>query len=117
MFRGRPLAEETTYLYDDQGRVTKTRTLREPEFLDSDRWLALGLDAYERSLCTGCGQPRDRAWHPAMAGCYVIEEVVCNSCAALDRRAREDSSEPGAKLYPVDILPSHLTLPPVERFD
>lgn len=115
--RGRAVIEETRHTYDDEGRVAKTRTIRQPEWLREDRLLALALDVYERSLCSDCGHARDRAWHPGMAGSYMVEEVECQACTALNRRAREDAPDGrGLKLYAVDIRPPEIPLPPVERY-
>lgn len=111
--------EETSYTYDDDGQLARTKTIRQPQWMTEDRILALALDTYERSLCSGCGQPRDRAWHPDMDGWYEAEEVICNGCGAIERKAREASagegnSTPGRKYYAVDVRPADQPLHPVD---
>lgn len=43
----------------------------------------LGYTAYLASLCPGCKQPRDRAWHPEMEGWWHVATGFCQACKAL----------------------------------
>lgn len=113
MFHGRPLVEETTYTYDEQGRVVKSRTVRQSEWLKSDRTLAQAYDAYERSLCSRCGQPKGRAWHPHMANRYAADAIECHSCTAMDdwmRQHREftPNDDRALMVFPIDQGPADL---------
>lgn len=106
VYRGREIVSRTSYTRDEHGRVTEARTTREPEWLDSDRWLAVGLELHERQACPGCGEPRDRAWHPDMEGWYEQRQRQCYACTARDGRnvfygQITDTRPPGRELHPL----------------
>jgi len=83
VLRGRTLA--TCYEYDQDGRVA--RTITEPAWTAEDRALMLALQMHEQSLCSGCGEPKGRAWHPDMDGWYEAATYECNACSVIqDRR-------------------------------
>lgn len=114
MLRGRPVVEETTHTYDDEGRVVKTRTIRQSEWTREDRLLAMAVDAYERSLCGGCGQPRDRAWDPRMSIHFAADEVECHGCNAIHDRSRQiEKDDRSWKIFAVDLGPAELPPPPI----
>lgn len=100
MLRGRTLA--TTYEHGGGGRVV--RTITEPAWTDDDRALMLALQLYEDGLCSGCGQPKDRAWHPDMDGWYEAYTYECNACSTVqDRRVAYHSvvdERPAGDLLP-----------------
>ena len=74
----------------------------------ADRLLAVALTELEACLCSGCGHPKDRAYHPGSTGHYEPRSVVCNACAA---QAEHKSKEPGERVYVVDTMPDEV-LPP-----
>jgi hypothetical protein len=75
----------TTYEHDDHGRVV--RAITEPAWTGDDRALMLALQLYEDGLCSGCGRPKERAWHPDMDGWYEPTTYECNACSVVqDRR-------------------------------
>lgn len=105
-YRGRETVQHTYYTRDEQGQVTHARTVQEPAWLESDRWLALALDVYEQSLCPGCQQRRDRAWHPDMEGWYEPRTRQCHACSARDGQdvnfaQIEDTGPPDNELHPL----------------
>lgn len=79
MLRGRVISTE--YEYDDSGRMV--RSFASPAWTSDDRDVMLALVEYEASLCPGCGQPKDHAWHPDMEGWFDEVEFTCHSCAAI----------------------------------
>lgn len=81
----------TTYEYDDAGRLL--RSWAQSEWTEEDRALMLARDTYRSSLCPGCGQPKDHAWHPDNDGWYEVTVTFeCHACTALAREAN-----PGAE--------------------
>lgn len=71
----------TTYLYEDTDHPDRiTGALGEPWFTLDDRALLLGLEAYEATLCPGCGQPKELAWHAAVQASWESEDAVCHAC-------------------------------------
>lgn len=81
MLRGRRI--ETVYHYDDPehpGRITSA--VAGPAYTADDRCLLLGLQAYEDSLCPGCGIEKDLAWHDWTAGSWESDKIVCHPCTA-----------------------------------
>lgn len=71
----------TTYFYEDPQHPERvTGTLGEPWFTSDDRCLLLGLEAYEATLCPGCGQPQVLAWHSIAQQSWESREAVCHAC-------------------------------------
>lgn len=108
--RGRALTEETTYTYDEQGRLLSARTVKDPVWSPTDRALALANDLYKRSLCSDCGHPRSRAWHPDMDGWFEGHSVECFGCGAIHKAVREAQETKGSdrralKHYALDTRP------------
>lgn len=76
----------TTYLYDDLEHPTRpTGSVTSPPYTPEDQALLIALARWEQSLCTGCGHPRDIAWHADMEGWYDAAEYVCHACTANSR--------------------------------
>lgn len=99
-FRGRPSVEWRDY--DDAGRVVKTVT-RSP-WTPEDRALMIARQIHHRSLCPGCGMPKDKAWHPENDGWIELAGVrECLGCQAMEMADWDgnDSNRPKAKKYPV----------------
>lgn len=112
--RGRAQVEETTHTYDASGRLCTSRTIREPAWLETDRALAVGLELAERSLCPGCRQPRDRAWHIDQGGWYDVEVVECAGCGALIDEAPKDA-DARHRMILHDTRPADLPFPDMPR--
>lgn len=73
----------TTYLYDDPadpGRCTGAVTTA--EWTEEDRAALLGLEMFEATLCPGCDQPREIAWHADAEGEYEAHSFLCHACGA-----------------------------------
>lgn len=79
-------AEETTFEYDDAGRVARTVTIREVEWDDTERGWMVGLDLMERQVearkaegrCAVCGGPAELCQNPEYQFSWVPElPVVC----------------------------------------
>lgn len=73
-----------------------------------DKLLALALQTYEDSLCSGCGHPRDEAYDDRAEGEYEAVEHVCQACAARERHARENSGKEKAAVPGQKVSVSHL---------
>lgn len=95
VFRGRPTI--TTYEYDQTGQVV--RTVTRSAWTDEDRALMLARAQVKRSLCPGCGHPREKAWHPDNDGWFEVEKTItCHACTAERRR---DAADAKPVEYPV----------------
>jgi hypothetical protein len=82
----------TLYEYDDAGRLA--RSWAQSEWTEEDRALMLARDAYEATLCKGCGHPKDTAWHPDNDGWFeVTQTFTCHACTAL-RQHGDDQAQP-----------------------
>lgn len=110
MLRGRSI--RTTYLYDDPAEPGRcTASVSTPAWTESDRAALLGLEMYESSLCTGCGEPKALAWHSHAEGEYEAEGLVCHGCTArnenrqqvLHRITARPTAAKTAKYPPFDI--------------
>jgi hypothetical protein len=76
---------------------------------DRDLLLSMALTAYEESLCSGCGQPKDEAYNPDAEGWYEAHEVTCAGCKAQqDHGNGKKEPTPGAKVYVVDSRPAEV---------
>lgn len=85
------------------------RLVREPEWTDDDRNLALALDAYEGGLCSGCRQPLSESTDPGNEGRYETEApILCHGCAALAVGAQpyEDHAHSQALRFGVRLKPT-----------
>ena len=81
MLRGR--LRTTIYRYDDPEHPDRvTSTVESPAWTDDDRALLLALADYEATLCPGCGEPKQHAWHSDLDGWYEPEQLVCHACTA-----------------------------------
>lgn len=71
-----------------------------------DRALILAWRSYKATLCSGCGQPKERAWHPDNDGWFEVEDgPVCHACTAMKAHHHPDPTkpvEPAAFPYVVD---------------
>ena len=94
--RGRPTV--TTYEYDDQGRLT--RSYQRSPWTDEDRALMIAWRRYQDSLCPGCGQPIDKAWHTN--GWHEVQPVAeCGGCTAQRLHDWQESGGHGEPPKPV----------------
>lgn len=62
---------------------------REPgqRWTERDTLLATALQAYEDSLCGGCGQPLDESTHPDNEFGYGTDDPIrCHACTAIEQR-------------------------------
>lgn len=71
-----------TYVYDDDDPQRPREALHAPEWTEYDRALLLGLEAYEATLCPGCGEPQRLAWHKHTEEEWDPHEFVCHACTA-----------------------------------
>lgn len=112
VLRGRLVT--TTYLYDDPDhRDRPSGSVASPAWTEDDRSLLLGLEMYEGTLCPGCGEPRETAWHADAEGEYEAHTFVCHACTAKSSTGRQStfsalvvspSPEKVAKFLPFDLL-------------
>lgn len=112
VFGGRPLSTVTEHVYDDGGRLVRSTATQEAAWSDTDRALAEALDLYEAGLCQGCGQPKDRAWHPDHNGWIDVDaRLTCEGCRALGEWQKGEH-EPGVIPRLMDTRPESVPLPP-----
>ncbi|MBB4702249.1 hypothetical protein BJ982_003793 [Sphaerisporangium siamense] len=93
--------ETTTYHYDEQGRLTHTVTLREPEWLEDDVAWALAWKQEQAGLCPGCKLPLEETTDPANDGRYRVPPATrCFACTPLAEAHKEyAASAPGVLLH------------------
>lgn len=83
ILRGR--VRRVTLLYEDLDHPDRvTCEIHDPDWSEDDRALLLGLQAYEDTLCPGCGQPKHLAWHDMLADDWMGSGVVCHACTAME---------------------------------
>ncbi len=98
----------STFVYDDPEHPDRpTRLIHSPAWTPEDRALLLGLEAYEDTLCPGCGIPKDRAWHSEWDGFYEATKVVCHACSA-----SKGEGDEVAYAITVDTRPADAPPPP-----
>jgi len=110
ILRGR--IRTTTYLYDDpENPERRTGSVTTAEWTEDDRAALLGLEMYEATLCPGCGEPRETAWHADAEGEYEAHPFVCHACTAKQSReavyvalTAAPPAEKVAKFKPFDLL-------------
>jgi hypothetical protein len=96
---------ESTFVYDDDpdsehpGRLL--RTISSPDYVAEDHALLLGLETYEKSLCSNCGWPRHLAWHSDMDGWFEGHTVKCQACTAMST----DPTKPVLYHFTTDTRP------------
>lgn len=56
--------------------------MESPAYTETDRALLMAIDTYEASLCGGCGQPLEHAWHSGTEGWWETTSYVCWACTA-----------------------------------
>lgn len=90
--RGRPL--HFIHEYDDRGRVV--RSWQTSEWTAEDRALMLAHAMYLKTLCPGCGHPKDKAWHwDNDGGRYEVTRTYqCHPCTTLARTAEGPEAKP-----------------------
>lgn len=73
----------------------------------------MALLAYEDSLCSGCGQPKDTVYNPDADAWFEAREINCAGCAAQHLHGKNQKEPiPGQKTYVVDTRPPGLELKP-----
>jgi len=83
-------AEITEYEYDDQGRVVRTITRREPEWDDESRAHVMALLQYERNICKGCGGWLPETTDPENEGKYTSKGGIrCHRCEVLHLASKD----------------------------
>jgi hypothetical protein len=81
ILRGRRV--DTVLFYEDPDHPDRvTRTTKSPAWTPDDRSLMLALAQYEATLCPGCGNPKDLAWHHDTASAWEVTSAVCHPCTA-----------------------------------
>lgn len=113
ILRGR--IRTTTYLFDDpENPGRRTGSVTTAEWTEEDRAALLGLEMYEATLCPGCQEPRETAWHADAEGEYEAQRFVCHGCLAKSDGHQASavysvltgvpSPERVAKFLPFDLL-------------
>ncbi|MFD6770587.1 hypothetical protein ACFWC6_30690 [Micromonospora chalcea] len=94
-------AEFTEHEYDEQNRLVRSVTTREPEWDDEERGWMLALAVYRASLCPHCGRPLSVCTDPESEGRWVVPPPRrCFASTALRSAVPEyrDSPQPEALL-------------------
>lgn len=88
MFDGWAPTEIHEHFDADGVKIGHTEVTHEPLWSDDDRERALGLDAYEASLCPcGCGLPTAESHDKRRA--FSVEKATCYARRALDGVRRD----------------------------
>ena len=97
----------TTYEYDAQGRVL--RTVQASPWTAEDRALMLAWDMHQQSLCPGCSEPKETAWHWDNDGWFdVVDPITCHVCTVRRRHGAEDpDTVPAVEYLPVVYTRNH----------
>lgn len=93
---------------DPNGRVFKTETIREAEWLPEDLEAVLIWQREQASLCSGCGLPTDETMDPENEEAYVGKAVQCHACAARDSAAKvfiSGSHDPNGLMFAIERRP------------
>lgn len=61
----------------------------EPLWLPEDRDIVLGWFEYRRTLCPGCGLPRDETHGGEFMHAFTAEVTRCQACATRERAGTE----------------------------
>lgn len=72
---------------------------------------------HKSTLCSGCGQPREKAHHPDNDGWYEpTDPVICHACTALARARADDGDAPPAEYFGVIDTRDYAAkpLPPID---
>ncbi len=77
VFRGESRSSATSYEYDDDGRLTRSVTVHEPQWTDDDRLLVLALLQIEEDTCEICGHPKSECRDESTAGSWDVLTEVC----------------------------------------
>jgi hypothetical protein len=75
-----------------------SETTYSPDWTDEDVSAALDYQ-HERSLICACGHPIDETTNPDDARAWIAEPVVCNACAARERRSSSEKATPPGTKY------------------
>jgi hypothetical protein len=105
-FDGWEPTEVTTYEYDEQGRVARATTVREPEWSEQDQFLMLALARYRDDLCPSChGDMHETTDIANDDGYRSLPPIRCHRCTELARSAERyrDEPHPGALLHQVVV--------------
>jgi hypothetical protein len=89
------------YEYDEDGRLARATTSRDPEWLETDRAEALALLLHERGRCPGCGLHLDESAADEADGAYTVDEAWCHACIATRHVTKEQAGQPGYLAWPV----------------
>lgn len=109
MLRGR--ATSTTYLYEDAEHPDRiTGTVTSPAWTREDRDALLGLEQYEGTLCPGCGNPRQLAWHAHLEDDWESDLLVCAACTS-----KNPGPERAQQVYAITTL--HATAADIAALD
>lgn len=73
-----------------------------------DALLALALQTYEDSLCSGCGHPRDEAYDEKAEGEYEVVTYTCQGCATRERHDRDSHGKQEAQQAGQKVAVRHL---------
>jgi hypothetical protein len=96
---------------DSEGRPSKWRTTRDPEWTIEERSWMLALGLYEDGLCNRCGVSLAEStsddvdpWKPEATHQYVAEvPITCFHCLVLAKSekkyANDEDNEPGALIH------------------
>jgi YD repeat-containing protein len=98
-FRGDERSEATTYEYDPDGRLTRSVTVREPEWTDDDRAFLLALLEEERETCPICGHPLALCRDPRTERKWTVVTEICQPGRVAQATAENEQGTRGLAIY------------------
>ena len=98
-FRGEERSEATSYEYDDDGRLARSVTVREPEWTPDDRALVLALIEEEKQICSICGHPLSECRDPSTAGTWMAVTEICQPGRIAQATAENERGTRGLSIY------------------
>lgn len=92
--RGWEPVEVTEHEYDEQGRLLRATTTREPEWDEQERATLYAWLEDRQDRCSGCGHPLSESTDLDTAGQWAASSQVCLACLAahnLRKGAKSDA--------------------------
>lgn len=97
---GRRRVSVTVYEYDDDGRLVRSVTTHDPEFLDEDLGYGKAHRRNEMDLCPTCRMPLSETTDPDNEGRYEVPPPIrCHACTPIQHSMQEYKDSPPGLLF------------------
>lgn len=63
------------------------------------------MTIHEDSLCSHCGQPKERSWNEDAADLYRVHRVTCQGCQAMHNELDASARKPAETVWVTDREP------------